>query len=81
MLIEQAATWADDDIQRLRDFRKRYARREQEADDKAERRDCQKFVKAATLLIDYFDGKRATRDIPAELRNYALMASAHLYPR
>ena len=73
-----AASWHDDDLQRLRDYRKDKARAEQSADTKDDRRDCQKHIKAATLLLEYFDGKRASRSFPAELAPYIRAAAARL---
>jgi hypothetical protein len=73
-----AASWSDNDLQRLRNYRKDKARAEQAADTKEERRDCQKHIKAATMLLDYFDGKRASRSFPAELAPYIRAAAARL---
>ena len=65
--VDLAIDWRDDDIEHLKEQRKFWARREQEATDKAERKHCIRHVKAITPLINYLEGRHPV-DFPAELR-------------
>jgi hypothetical protein len=60
----------DTDINYLVDYRRKYAALEGNKDREV-KRDAQKKVKAATLILQYALGQRATyRDFPLELRVY-----------
>ena len=80
-----AASWKDDDLQPLRDWRRMMAKRIQDTDaSKEDRRDAQKCEKAATLVLDCILGAgrckvRVPADyFPAELRFHVSRATARL---
>jgi hypothetical protein len=76
--IEWYSTWTDAELQHLREFRRDKSRAMDGLETKDEQRDCKKYIKAATLLLDYFEGRRAGRDIPEELWLYAAVAASAL---
>lgn len=54
--LEFGMTYTDADVDFIREQRKFWARREQETLDKKERKFCQRYVKATTIVIDYITG-------------------------
>jgi hypothetical protein len=78
--VECSASWSEEDLQRLKDFRRRVAREEQASDTKEVKRDCQKFVKASTTLLEHFYGVKPLPTLPQELYLYILISSSKLWP-
>lgn len=54
--IYTASDWSYEDIDYVREIRRQYANEEQNAEDKAERKYCQRMVKAATLVLEHMTG-------------------------
>jgi hypothetical protein len=70
--VECSASWSEEDLQRLKDFRRKMAREEQASDTKEVKRDCQKFVRVSTILLEYFYGVKPLPVFPKELSCYVL---------
>lgn len=68
-IIDLAVFYTDDDIDFVKEQRKFWARREQEVSDKTQRKECQKYVKATTIVIDYLLGTKKIQ-FPLELESY-----------
>lgn len=92
-----AADWTDEDLDRIKAVRTAYAKKEQDLvarikkapieekrELKPDLKECQAYVKAATILLDYFYGKgrfkdRVPRDgFPEELEWHFMVLLAKL---
>ena len=66
--IECATNYSYEDIEWVKAQRKFWARREQEVTEKSDRKYCQKYIKATTLVIQYMEGDERLRyPFPIEL--------------
>jgi len=68
--VDLASTWTDADIDRLRECRAFYAQSEGRDVWKDERKEANRYVKAATICIDWLTGKAPRLHVPAELEHY-----------
>lgn len=73
-MIELSSTWTAADIANVKEGRARYARTIGKGEGKDWDKDAQKYVKAATICIDWLEGKTARIKIPKELEFHALAA-------
>jgi len=81
-----AASWTDDDLDRIRELRKTHAQQEGNADlPKDVRKDHQRHVKACTILLEYFYGTGRFANTnnsaalwPDELEIHMQIALSHL---